>query len=97
MLSWDRVYVEYLKKISQVVKILDKFLALKYSENPSENEIVEAVGVIAIKILDDDGCLTKEAIEKADSLKKTVTPVESLYLAKTKIPTRITLKELING
>ena len=64
--------IEYLKKISQVVKILDKFLALKYSEYPSssEKEHAESCNVIAIKILDDDGCLTKEAIEKADSLKK---------------------------
>lgn len=62
--------IEYLKKITQVVKILDKFLALKYSDSPSSFEVTESLDVIAIKILDDDGCLTKEAIEKADSLKK---------------------------
>lgn len=62
--------IEYLKKISQVVKILDKFLGLKYSDRHSTSELAETFDVIAIKILDDDGRLTKEAIEKADSLKK---------------------------
>lgn len=62
--------IEYLKKINQVVKILDKFLGLKYSDSPSYIEAAESCDVIAIKILDDDGRLTKEAIEKADSLKK---------------------------
>ena len=64
--------IEYLKKISQVVKILDLFLSFKYSEDPSENEITEACDVLAIKILDDDGRLTKDALEKAELLKKQI-------------------------